>query len=77
MQYAPASSNPLTFTVAQATPSITWTTPAAITYGTALGSVQLDATADVPGSFSYALAAGTVPGRQPDAFGKLHSRGHG
>jgi hypothetical protein len=42
------------------TPSITWNTPAAITYGTALSSTQLNASANVPGSFSYTPAAGTV-----------------
>lgn len=40
-------------TVSQATPVITWATPAAIISGTALGSNQLDATASVPGSFAY------------------------
>ena len=44
------------------TPTITWTTPAPVTYGTALGAAQLDATADVPGSFSYSPSAGTVLG---------------
>lgn len=41
-------------------PVITWATPAAITYGTALSATQLDATANVPGSFAYTPAAGTV-----------------
>ncbi|HEY4354456.1 MAG TPA: MBG domain-containing protein [Acidobacteriaceae bacterium] len=48
-------------TVNQATPSITWATPGAITYGTALSSTQLNATASVPGTFVYSPAAGTVP----------------
>jgi hypothetical protein len=39
---------------------ITWNPPRAIQYGTALSSVQLDATANVPGTFSYATAAGTI-----------------
>jgi hypothetical protein len=47
-------------TVNQATPTITWATPPAITYGTALSATQLDATASVPGSFSYSSPAGTV-----------------
>jgi hypothetical protein len=47
-------------TVGQATPIITWTNPASITYGTALGSIQLDATTNVPGSLFYAPPAGTV-----------------
>ncbi len=46
--------------VAQATPTITWTNPASIVYGTALSGTQLDATASVPGSFAYTPAAGTV-----------------
>jgi hypothetical protein len=45
-----------------ATPSITWADPAALTYGTPLSSTQLDATASVPGTFSYTPAAGTMLG---------------
>jgi MBG domain len=40
------------------TPTITWNNPASITYGTALSSTQLNATANVPGSFVYLPAAG-------------------
>ena len=43
-------------------PEITWGNPAAIGYGTALGSDQLNATASVAGSFSYAPASGTLLG---------------
>jgi hypothetical protein len=50
-----------TLTVNKATPSITWATPAAIFYGTALSSTQLNAKASVTGTFSYNPAAGTVP----------------
>jgi sugar lactone lactonase YvrE len=42
------------------TPTINWATPTAITYGTALSTTQLNATASVPGSFVYAPVAGTV-----------------
>jgi hypothetical protein len=56
-QSAPSS---VTYTVGQATPSITWATPAAITYGTALSAAQLNATANVPGIFVYTPAAGVV-----------------
>ena len=42
------------------TPVITWAAPSAVTYGTALSSTQLDATANVPGTFVYTPAAGTV-----------------
>ena len=40
-------------TVNKATPVITWNNPTAITYGTALGGTQLNATANVEGSFDY------------------------
>ncbi|MDR3725650.1 MAG: FG-GAP-like repeat-containing protein, partial [Terracidiphilus sp.] len=43
-----------------AVPVITWTAPAAITYGQPLTSTQLDATASVPGTFAYTPAASTV-----------------
>src|SRR4029077_11172696 len=49
-----------TLTVSQATPTITWATPAAISYGTALSSAQLNATANVPGTFVYTPPQGTV-----------------
>jgi hypothetical protein len=49
-----------TLTVLPATPSVTWTNPAPITYGTALSSVQLNATASVSGSFAYTATNGTV-----------------
>ncbi len=41
-------------------PTITWANPVDIVYGTALGASQLDATASVPGRFTYAPAAGTI-----------------
>ena len=43
-------------------PSIAWAAPGPIVYGTALGSGQLDASANVPGTFSYTPAAGTILG---------------
>ena len=51
-----------TFVVAKPIPTITWPTPAAITYGTALGTAQLDATANLPGTFAYTPAKGTILG---------------
>ncbi len=51
-----------TFTVAQATPQLSWAIPASISHGTALGAAQLNATAFVAGTFSYTPAAGTIPG---------------
>src|SRR6185369_13839391 len=49
-----------TITVLKATTTISWTAPADITYGTALSATQLNATANVPGTFVYSPAAGTV-----------------
>jgi hypothetical protein len=46
--------------VAQATPTISWAEPGDITAGTPLGAEQLDATASVPGNFTYMPAAGTI-----------------
>jgi len=39
---------------------ITWPTPSAISYGTALSDAQLNATASVPGTFVYTPSAGHV-----------------
>jgi hypothetical protein len=50
----------VTLTVNKVIPAIVWATPAAITYGTALSSTQLDATSKVAGKFTYTPAAGTV-----------------
>jgi hypothetical protein len=41
--------------------TITWSQPADIVCGTALSSTQLDATAGVPGTFTYTLADGITP----------------
>ena len=50
----------VSLTVTKATPTITWPAPASITYGSALGASQLNATASVPGKFVYSPAAGEV-----------------
>jgi hypothetical protein len=39
---------------------VTWNTPTSIVYGTPLGAAQLNATASVPGVFTYTPPAGTV-----------------
>jgi hypothetical protein len=44
----------------QGAPSISWSTPAPIQYGAALSRAQLDASANVPGTFTYTPVAGTV-----------------
>jgi hypothetical protein len=52
--------SPVTYTVSQATPVITWAAPAPITYGTPLSAAQLNATANVAGTFVYTPPAGTI-----------------
>ncbi len=49
-----------TLMISQATPIISWTSPAPILYGSSLGSNQLDAGANVPGSFDYSPTNGVV-----------------
>jgi hypothetical protein len=46
-------------------PILMWSSPAPIVYGTALGAGQLNATANVDGSFSYEPSAGTILGVGP------------
>ncbi len=58
--YKPSTATAL-ITVCKATPTVNWEDPADITYGTALGSVELDATASVPGTFDYTPGFGAVP----------------
>ena len=50
----------MAITATKTTPTITWPTPAAITYGTALSGTQLNASASVGGSYSYSPPQGTV-----------------
>ena len=59
-QFAAASDNTKSLTIGKATPVITWANPADILTGTVLGPAQLNATANVPGTFVYAPPAGTV-----------------
>jgi hypothetical protein len=60
--YSAATQVTQSIVVSQATPAITWTTPAAISYGTALGATQLDASSTVAGTFANSPAAGAVLG---------------
>jgi hypothetical protein len=57
--YSSASLSTL-LVVRPAAPVVTWTNPADILYGTALGSSQLNAGANRPGTFVYTPPAGTV-----------------
>jgi CSLREA domain-containing protein len=52
--------------VSQLAPIVSWATPAPISASTALSGVQLDAVANIPGTFSYLPCAGTLlsPGPQ-------------
>ncbi|HEY3856986.1 MAG TPA: MBG domain-containing protein [Verrucomicrobiae bacterium] len=59
-QWGSVTSSVAALTVNSGTPVVTWANPAAITYGTALSSVQLNATANVAGTFVYTPASGTV-----------------
>ena len=58
--YPTATSNVAMVTVAKATTSATFAMPAAITYGTPLGSAQLAASSATAGTFTYSPAAGTI-----------------
>jgi hypothetical protein len=49
-----------TYSVTKATPTINWTAPAAITYGTALSATQLNATTTPSGTWAYSPASGTI-----------------
>jgi len=60
VSYLGSTSGTLQLVVTKAPPTITWNNPANITYGTALSGTQLNATASVPGTFTYTPAAGTV-----------------
>jgi hypothetical protein len=60
--YASSTSTTATLVVGKSTPIVTWESPAAITYGTALSATQLDASASVGGTFVYTPSAGTVLG---------------
>jgi hypothetical protein len=57
-----SSTQTLLVTVPKVTPVITWPTPAAITYGTAISATQLDATVSpaIAGALSYSVTASTV-----------------
>jgi pilus assembly protein CpaE len=50
----------VSLTVTLTTPVISWSTPAPISYGTALSAAQLNATASVPGILAYTPSKGEV-----------------
>jgi hypothetical protein len=49
-----------TLTITPSAPVVTWPQPAGVPAGTVLSATQLDATANVPGTFTYNPAAGTA-----------------
>ena len=55
-----SGSSTQTLTINKVTPSITWANPADITYGTALSTTQLNASASVGGAYTYNPTSGTV-----------------
>ena len=60
LNYTTATKSVTIVVAAPVTPTITWANPASVMAGTALGATQLNATANVPGTFVYTPAAGTV-----------------
>ena len=60
------------------TPTITWPTPANITFGTALGAGQLNATTGVAGAFVYTPGAGhpAERGRRTAPVSGVHANEH-
>jgi len=57
---ATGTSGSVVWTIAKATPVVTWPSPSSITYGTAISAAQLDAAADVPGTFTYSVTSGSI-----------------
>lgn len=64
--FTPSSANykestaTVTLQVVSTAAEITWTAPAAITYGTALSSAQLNASSEIDGTFIYTPAEGAI-----------------
>jgi hypothetical protein len=66
VNYLPALDVTRTFTIAQATPSIIWSNPADIVFGTALSATQLNAGVSASGTLVYSPATGTVLNAGPN-----------
>ncbi len=58
--FSTVASAPANLTVQKRTPTLTWASPAPITYGTALSATQLNAIASVAGTYTYTPASGAV-----------------
>jgi hypothetical protein len=59
--WEPAKAVSRTLTVSKGEPVVTWASPAAIDDGSPLSAAQLNASANVPGTFVYAPPAGSKP----------------
>ncbi len=53
-------SQSVALTVTKRTPVVSWAAPSSIVYGAPLGAAQLNASADVPGTFTYTPGPGNV-----------------
>ena len=69
-KYTQASATAL-INVNKAIPTIIWSNPADILYGTALNSTQLGATSSVPGTYIYSPFLGTILGEGPQTLNVL------
>ena len=58
--FASSTSAAVSVTVNPITPTLTWSTPAPITYGTPLSATQLDPTANISCTWSFSPTSGTV-----------------
>ena len=56
-----SASASVALTVQKAAPVLNWAMPAPILYGTALNGTQLNASANVPGTFTYVPGSGSIP----------------
>jgi hypothetical protein len=59
-RYIAATPVSVTFTIARGRPTVTWSRPSNIRYGTRLNTSQLNARASISGSFRYEPATGTA-----------------
>ena len=58
--FLPAADAVFEFNILMGAPALNWAIPAPVRVGTVLSSAPLNATANIPGSFLYKPAAGTV-----------------
>ncbi|HMJ92021.1 MAG TPA: polysaccharide lyase 6 family protein, partial [Candidatus Acidoferrum sp.] len=77
-----AATQSVTINVLKRTPVIAWADPSSINYGATLGGAQLNASADVPGTFVYSPPAGTLLNASNDqtlsvTFTPSDADGHG